>query len=61
MAALLRESSHRLEYHNPSFQRPFLGHALHNRTLAEVASELAAQGMVAELNRVCHRGGTRVF
>ena len=58
--ALLREPSHRLEYHNPAFQRLFPGRELHNRTLAEAAPELAAQGFIARLDHVYHRGETRV-
>jgi len=60
LIALLREPSHRIEYHNPAFQRLLPGRALLNLTMAEVAPELAAQGFVDRLDHVYNQGETHV-
>ncbi|WP_167852022.1 PAS domain-containing sensor histidine kinase [Hymenobacter elongatus] len=58
LIALLREPSHRIEYYNPAYQRLFPGRELRNRTIAEVAPEAAAQGLVALLDGVFQKGET---
>ncbi|MGY3091055.1 signal transduction histidine kinase [Hymenobacter sp. UYAg731] len=60
LIALLREPSHRIEYHNPAFQRLLPGRELINRTMAEVAPELAEQGFVERLDHVYNKGETRI-
>jgi signal transduction histidine kinase len=56
LVALMWGPEHRFEYLNHAFQQLFPGHQLHHRPVAEALPELAAQGLIAQLDRVYRTG-----